>query len=174
MKYIKSFTEFLNESDSLDYDKVASVFSILSKYYESDKPFYTDALNFVLQEEIRNWAIIRDEVELEKTKSEDCFYKLIFDLSEKQYLLEIKFKIYYKGIKEKDVPETASQLNIDRLNCILEDYQIKHIVLKSPITNFETTHLSHSIKRSVNDFMLRMLKDDYDTLGKKMYDLEQM
>ena len=94
MKYIKSFTEFLNESDSLDYDKVASVFSILSKYYESDKPFYTDALNFVLQEEIRNWAIIRDEVELEKTKSEDCFYKLIFDLSEKQYLLEIKFKIY--------------------------------------------------------------------------------
>ena len=71
---IKNFNEFINESKDSDF-KVTDIFSTLARNYESKKMFYTDLLQFSVDEERRDWGDIRAKAKLEKSKTDDAFYK---------------------------------------------------------------------------------------------------
>ena len=169
---IKNFEQFLNESSDQDF-KVSDIFSTLSRNYESKKMFYTDLLQFVVEEERRDWGDIRAKAELEKNKTEDGFYKLVFVLDEKKYLLEINFSFTYRGTKEKDAPETASEEDLKRLNVVLENIKVKKISLKASGMDYQTSSPSKAVLDSCEKFMVKMMEVDYDTLGSEIYSLQQ-
>ena len=169
---IKNFCEFIKESKDQDF-KISDVFSTLSRNYESSRVFYTDLTQFSVDSERRDWGDLRAKTELEKSKTSDAFYKLIFILDEKKYLLEVDFSITYLGKKEKDAPETASVEDLSRLNTVLKDVTIKKIKLKATDIDYETTSPSGSVKKSCKKFLVKMLSNDYDTLGEEIYSLEQ-
>jgi hypothetical protein len=169
---IKNFEQFLNESNDQDF-KVADIFSTLTRNYESKKMFYTDLLQFVVEEERRDWGDIRAKAELEKKKTDEGFYKIVFVLDEKKHLLEINFDLTYRGTKEKDAPETASEEDLNRLNVVLEDVKVKKISLKASGMEFSTGSPSQNVLESCQKFMVKMLEVDYDTLGSEIYSLQQ-
>jgi hypothetical protein len=169
---IKNFKGFLNESTDQDM-KVVDLFSSLGRNYESKKNFYTDLLQFIVDEERRDWGDIRSKAKLEETKSDKGYYKLKFSMDGKKYLLEIDFNLSYKGIKEKDAPETASDSELNRLNVILENIDIEKISIESSILNYNSSSPSDSVKKACEKFMVKMLQIDYDTLGNEIYNLEQ-
>jgi hypothetical protein len=169
---IKNFCEFLKESNDQDF-KVTDVFSTLSRNYESKKTFYTDLLQFSAEEERRDWGDLREKAELEKLKTDDAFYKLVFIIDEKKYLLEIDFDLTYNGTKEKDAPETASEENLNRLNVVLEKLKIKKIVLKATDLDYSSSSPSDSVRSACKKFLIKMLAVDYDTIGSDLASLEQ-
>jgi hypothetical protein len=169
---IKNFSEFINESKDQDF-KVTDIFSALARNYESKKMFYTDLLQFTVDEERRDWGDIRSKAKLEKSKTDDAFYKLVFQLDEKKYLLEINFSISYIGKKEKDAPETASPDELNRLNVVLEKVKIRDVKLKATDLDYSSSSPSDSAKTACEKFLVKMLEVDYDTLGEEIYSLEQ-
>ena len=48
---IKNFCQFVNESKDSDF-KVSDIFTTLTRNYESKKMFYTDLLQFTVEEHI--------------------------------------------------------------------------------------------------------------------------
>ena len=164
---IKNFSSFLSESSNNDF-RVADIFSSLSRNYETKKVFYTDLLQFSVDEERRDWGDIRQKSKLEKIKTDDAFYKLNFSLDGSKFLLEIKFSISYRGKKDKDAPETAAPEDLERLNTVLEDIKITRINLSSSSLKYNTSSPSDSVKKACEKFMVKMLSLDYDSLGKEI------
>jgi hypothetical protein len=172
MEMIKNFTDFLNESKDHDF-KVADLFATLTRNYETKKNFDTDLLQFIVEEERRDWGDLRAKAELEDTKTDEGFYKLVFIIDEKRYLLEIKMDISYRGKLEKDAPETASDEDLNRLNLVLENIEVKKISLKATDLDYVTSSPSDSVLSACKKFLVKMLEVDYDTQGNKIYSLEQ-
>ncbi len=169
---IKNYTEWLNESKDQDF-KVTDLFSSLTRNYESTKVFYTDILQFSVDEERRDWGDIRSKAKLEKSRTDQAFYKLVFTLDEKKYLLEVNFNLTYIGKKEKDAPETASEEQLSRLNTTLTGIDIKKISLKATDVDYTTSSPSSSVKKACDKFLVKMLASDIDSLGEEIYSLEQ-
>ena len=167
---IKNFEQF-NESQNNDF-KITDLFSSLMRNYESKKMFYTDLLQFAVEEERRDWGDTRQKVNLEKPKTDDAFYKLIFHLDEKKYLLEINFKITYNGKKEKDAPETASEADLERLNVVLENVQIIKIHIKATDVDYTSSSPDKAVYESCKKFLVKMLSVDYDTLGEELFSFQ--
>ena len=169
---VKNFQQYLLESKDGDF-KISDLFSTLSRNYASKKTFYTDQTQFEVIEERRDWGDIRKKAELEKSKTNHAFYKLVFRHDEKKYLLEINFDMTYIGKKEKDAPETASQDDLARLNSTLEKIVIKQILFKADGLDYSTSSPSSSVKIACEKFMIKMLADDYDSLSNEIYSIEQ-
>jgi hypothetical protein len=170
---IMNFCDFINEGKETSDDAVIDILRSLSRNYESKKFFYTDLLQFEVEEERRDWRDTRKYVELEKTVTHDATYKLKFKLDEKHYLLSIDFKFSFKGDKEKDAPENASPEELGRLNIVLSGIDLKKIELNSSDMNFSTSTFSELLKKTVTDFLVKMMQVDYDTLGAEIYSLQQ-
>lgn len=169
---IKNFQQFLNESENKDFS-VSDIFSSLSRNYETNKKFYTDELQFNVEQERKDWGDIRKKAELEKTNTEQADYKLVFRMDEKRYVLELEFSFDYTGKKEKDAPETASVEDLARLNTVLNSVKIEHISLKSSTLDYNTSKPSSSVLRACEKFVIKMMSSDYDTLGEEIATLEQ-
>jgi len=135
--------------------------------------FYTDLTQFSVESERRDWGDIRAKAELEKTKTDDAFYKLVFVLDEKKYLLEINFDLSYVGRKEKDAPETSSEDDLTRLNAVLKGIKLRNIKLKATDVDYGTSSPSASVKSTCEKFLVKMLSPDYDSEGEEIYSLEQ-
>lgn len=169
---INNFDKFLAESEDREFS-VADLLSTLSRNYETKKMFYTDLLQFTVNEERRDWGDLRAKAELEKSKTDSAFYKLTFNFNEKDYLLEINFSLTYNGRKEKDAPETASEENLNRLNVVLEKLKIKKIRIESSALNYTSSSPSESVRNACEKFLVKMLAVDYDTLGEELFNMEQ-
>ena len=169
---IKNFTEFLNESNDTDM-KISDIFSSLARNYEHGVKFFTDILQFKVEEEHKDWEEIRPLAELEKMKTEKAHYKLLFSIDEIQFLLELDFDITFKGKRERDSPEETTEYDLARLNTVLEDLKIKHIKIISKNVKYDTSSPVENIKKHCLNFMVKMMSPNYDTLGEKIYSLEQ-
>lgn len=170
---IMNFCDFINEGKETSEETITDILRSLSRNYESKKFFYTDLLQFVVEEERRDWRDTRKYVELEKTVTHDATYKLKFKLDEKHYLLTIDFDFSFKGDKEKDAPENASPEDLGRLNVVLNGIDLKKIELNSSDMNFSTSTFSELLKKTATDFLVKMMQVDYDTLGAEIYSLQQ-
>ena len=111
--------------------------------------------------------------ELEKMKTEKAHYKLLFSIDEIQFLLELDFDITFKGKRERDSPEETTEYDLARLNTVLEDLKIKHIKIISKNVKYDTSSPVENIKKHCLNFMVKMMSPNYDTLGEKIYSLEQ-
>lgn len=169
---IKNFTEYLLESQDGD-TRAVDFFASLSRNYESSKPFYTDLMQFTIEEERRDWRDTRKYVELEKKVTHEAFYKLKFELDKKMYLLEINFDYVFDGQKEKDAPETISDEDMQRLNVVLEEVRIKKIRIVSSDFNYDSSSPSDPVKKACEAFLIKMMEVDYDSLGAEIYKIEQ-
>ena len=173
---IKRFKEFAtvyeNENDET---RLVDFFASVSRNYETQRPFYTDLLQFIVEEERRDWRSTRKYVKLEKTVTHDAFYKLKFVMDDKHFILEIEFTYDFSGQKEKDAPEMNSgDENNDRLNVVLVSIKIEKIKIVS--TGFDITRQSREltppVKKSCESFIVKMMEDDYDSLGAQIYKIE--
>lgn len=188
MKHIKRFTDHISERfdrhvkkiDNLllesgnDDTLLVNFFSSLSRNYETQKSFYTDLLQFIVEEERKDWRETRKYVELEKSITHEARYLLRFKMDEKHYFLEINFDFIFTGNLEKDAPETVSQEDKDRLSIILQDIIIKKIKIKSASYNIfkSRKEISIPVKKACEAFLVKMLHNDYDTIGEKIYRIE--
>ena len=169
-KRILSFEGFLFESNN---DAVADILRTLARNYESKKFFYTDHLQFNVEEERREWRDTRKYVQLEETVKHDAEYLLKFKLDGAKYSMEIKFDFTFKGAKEKDAPENLADSDIGRLGVVLTGIQPKSLKLKSNTMDFSTSSLAESLKDATVAFLQKMMSVDYDTLGPELYDMQQ-
>jgi hypothetical protein len=175
--HIKNFSQFkeiygLLESQDTD-TRLVDFFSSLTRNYTTERPFYTDNLQFIIEEEKRDWSSTIDKVELEKKITIEANYRLKFISDEKKYILSIKFDFIIEGHKEKDAPEAMSQENQERLSISLEHIDIKHITAKSSSIDYDSSEISQPIRRACEDFIIKMLENDYDMPGGEIYKLEQ-
>ena len=168
---IKNFNQF-NESSNQDF-KMCDLLSTLTRFYETNKSFYTDELQFLVDEEHREWGDMRTSAKLEENTPEKGTYILKFRLNEKKHVLELKFSFSFSGTTEKDAPETAPERDLMRLNVVLEDIDAKSISIKSLTFNYNSSSLSDSVEKSCNNFLVKVMSSDYDTVGKKLYNIEQ-
>lgn len=168
---IKNFSQF-NESSDQDF-KICDLLSTLTRFYETNKSFYTDELQFLVDEEHREWEDMRTSVKLKENTPEKGVYTLKFRLNEKKHILELKFNFSFSGNTERDAPETASEKDLNRLNVALEDIDVKSISIKSHTFNYNTSSLSTSVEKSCEKFLIKVMSSDYDTLGEKLYSVEQ-
>jgi len=168
---IKNFNQF-NESSDQDF-KICDMLSTLTRFYETNKSFYTDELQFLVDEEHREWGDMRTSAKLEENTPEKGTYILKFRLNEKKHVLELKFNFIFSGNTEKDAPETAPERDLNRLNVVLENVDVKSVSIKSHTFNYDTSSLSISVEKSCEKFLLKVMSTDYDTLGEKLYSVEQ-
>jgi len=168
---IKNFSQF-NESSDQDF-KLCDLLSTLTRFYETNKSFYTDELQFLVDEEHREWEDMRTSAKLEENTQRKGTYVLKFRLNEKKHILELKFNFSFSGNTEKDAPETAPERDLNRLNVSLEDIDVKRVSVKSNTFNYETSSLSSSVEKSCEKFLIKVMSSDYDTLGEKLYSVEQ-
>lgn len=170
---MKNFQEFLNESENTE-NRVIDLFASLARNYETKRPFYTDLFQFNVDEERKDWKKGTDEVELEKTKEIKSTYKIKYTQDEKQFIVKIDFVFFIKGQQEKDAPETMSSEDRDRLNIVLENIKIENIQIKSTVFNTKVfgKDLTPSIKKACEPFLVKVLEDDYDSLGNEIYRIE--
>jgi hypothetical protein len=169
---IKNFSQFLNESSDQDF-KVADMLATVTRFYESRKNFYTDELQFIADEEHRDWEDTREDIVLEEEKKIHGKYTLKYKLNEKKYVLNINFLMTFNGSKEKDAPETAPETELNRLNLVLEDLKIKNLSLKSQSMDYSSSSPSQTVEHNCMRFLIKMLANDYDTLGEKLFSIEE-
>ena len=171
--HIKSYQTFLNEST--DSDPILDLVRNLTRNYESTRTFYTDQVQYSAEEEHKDWATPIDYVDLEKPITKDGKYSLVFQLDGKVYRIKIDFSFTINGKKEKDAPETASEADLGRLNIVLEDVEVKTLKVKSQSLNVEKTSgsMEDRLRKAVITFLVKMLSTEYDSLGGKIYSLEQ-
>jgi hypothetical protein len=170
---ILNFGDFLMEDDSKRDFAVTDLFASLARNYTADRIFYTDLLQFKMTKEKKKWKNTRDHVELEKNVTDDCVYLLDFELDNKTYSVRIEFDIVYFGKKEKDAPDTGYDVEMDELAVILEEINLKSIQIKSSTLNYSSSNISDMVKKSCENFLTKVLKEDYDSLGSEIYRLEQ-
>ena len=170
---IKNFSQYLLESEN-DDNRLINFFASLTRNYETQRPFYTDLLQFVIEEERRDWRETRKYVELEKSVTHEARYLVKFKMDEKNFFLEINFDFTFIGKKEKDAPEALSQEDEDRLSIILEEIKIKKIKIKSTAYDIFKSgkEITPPVKKACEAFMVKMLENDYDTLGEEIYRIE--
>ena len=169
---IKNFSQFINESSDDDF-KVADLLATVTRFYESRKTFYTDELQFIADEEHREWGDTREDIKLEEERTMSAKYTLKFRLDNKKYVLKLQFNMIFNGTKEKDAPETATEENLNRLNLVLEDIKLKNLSIESQGKNYNSSSPSNTVERNCIKFMIKMLATDYDTLGEKLFSIEQ-
>jgi hypothetical protein len=169
-KRLLNFEDFLFENKNTH---VADLFRSLSRNYESEKFFYTDHLQFTIEEERRNWRDTRKYVELEKTVKHEANYYLSFKLDDKNYKINIDFEFDFKGEKEKDAPDTLSAEDAKRLSVVLTGIRVKKVAVSSSELNFVTSSPDESLKKAIMDFLQKMMSVDYDSLGSNLYNMQQ-
>lgn len=170
---INNYRQFLLESENED-TRLVDFFASISRNYESQRPFYTDQLQFIVEEERRDWRDTRKYVELEKSVTHEARYKLKFKMDEKTYLLEINFDFTFEGRKERDAPEAMAQEDEERLNIVLEKISIQKIRVRSTTYNILKTgkEITPPVKKACEAFLVKMMEVDYDTLGEEIYKIE--
>jgi hypothetical protein len=170
---IKNFEQYLLESENSD-NLLINFFASLTRNYETQRPFYTDLLQFVIEEERRDWRETRKYVELEKSITHEARYLTRFKMDEKNYFLEINFDFTFIGKAERDAPEAMAQDDEERLNIVLEGVNIKKIKIKS--TSYDIfksgKEITPPVKKACEAFLVKMLENDYDTLGEEIYRIE--
>jgi len=152
---------------------MCDLLSTLTRFYETNKSFYTDELQFLVDEEHREWEDMRTSAKLKENTPEKGTYILKFRLNEKKHVLELNFNFTFSGNTEKDAPETAPERDLDRLNVALEDINVKSVSIKSLTFNYSTSSLSDSLEKSCEKFLIKVMSTDYDTVGEKLYSVEQ-
>ena len=172
---IKKFDEFSSLYENENADTVlVNFFASLARNYETQRPFYTDMLQFIVDEERRDWRDTRKYVKLEKKVEHEAFYKLKFTMDNKHYLLEINFDFTFYGQEDRDAPEAMTEEDKDRLNIVLESIKVEKIKILS--TDFDLTkqnkEISSPVKRACEAFLVKMLEADYDTVGAELYKIE--
>jgi hypothetical protein len=170
---INNYQQFLLESENED-TRLVDFFASISRNYESQRPFYTDQLQFVVEEERRDWRDTRKYVELEKTVTHEASYKIKFKMDEKLYLLEIEFDFNFEGRKERDAPEAMAQDDEERLNIVLQKIGLKKIKIHSTTYNITKSgkEITPPVKKACEAFLVKMMEVDYDTLGEEIYKIE--
>jgi hypothetical protein len=169
-KIFLNFEDFLFESSG---EAASDLLRTLARNYESKKFFYTDDLQFNVEEERRDWREARKYVELEKTVNHDATYTLKFNLDNNNYALTIDFNFSFKGKKEKDAPENISPAEANRLNVVLTGIDVKKIVFSSSNLNFSTSSPVGTVKDAAVAFLQKMMSPEYDSLGPELYNLQQ-
>ena len=174
MTAIKNFNQFIFESQDTD-TRLVDFFSSLTRNYESKRPFYTDLLQFTIEEERKNWRSTTEIVELEKRVTVDASYKIKFNLDEKVNILKIDFTFVIIGQTEKDAPEAMSEENEGRLNIVLENVTTTKIDLKATDMDIfkSKKDLTEPIRKASEAFLIKMMEDSYDSLGAEIYKIEQ-
>jgi hypothetical protein len=167
---IKNFNDFLFESEDTD-TRVVDFLSSVSRNYTNSRAFYTDQLQFVVEEERRDWRNTRKYAKLEETITHDASYKLKFVMDEQTYLMHIKFTFSFNGNKEKDEPEPTPESN--NLNVVLEKIDISKIEIKSSILEYNSDKISEPIRKACEAFLVKVLESDYDSLSSEIYRIEQ-
>jgi hypothetical protein len=168
---IKNFNDFIFESEDKD-TRIVDLFSSVTRNYESSRAFYTDQLQYHVEEERRDWRNTRKYAELEEVITHESFYKLKFSLDEKSYLIEINFNFSFNGSKDKDTPDAMND-DTGTLNVILEKIDIKKIRIKSTDIDYVSSDVSSPIRKACELFLVKVLEEDYDTLGADVYKIEQ-
>jgi hypothetical protein len=167
---MKTFSEFLYESENED-TRLVSFFSSLTRNYESKAPFYTDQLQFSLEQEKKEWENVVNLVQLHKTVEVSGTYTAKFHMEEKNYSLKISLKFYINGQNEKDAPDKLADEDMDRLNIVLEKVETESIEVKS--TDFDSDisgkNISQPVEKACEAFLVKMLASDYDSLGEELY-----
>ncbi len=171
---IKNFEQFIFESEDPD-TRLVNFFSSLTRNYETDRPFYTDQLQFDINQEWRNWEDTIKKVKLEKLVDINASYKINFTLDQKNYILKLEFVFTINGQNEKDAPEALSDENAERLNIVLEKITPKKIDLKSTDFDIEKSGsgISAPVIKALETFLVKVLEADYDSLGGEIYKIEQ-
>lgn len=163
---IRNFKQFITESEDRDF-KISDFFASLTRSYESEKLFYTDRIQFEILEERKSWGDLRAKAELEQTRTENVTYKLSCRMDDKTYNVELDFSISYLGKKEKDTPDLIQD---DSLNVVLEKLNITKIVIKN--FGYKSSSPSDIVRTSCYRFLIKLLKPDYDVLGKDLSSIE--
>ena len=171
---IRNFSQFLFESQDSD-TRLVDFFGALTRNYETDRPFYTDQVQFDINQEWRDWPDTLKNVKLEKNVNLNASYKINFILDQKNYILKVDFIFTIKGQIAKDAPETMSQEDADRLNIVLEEIKVDMIDLKSTDFDIKKTKksLSVPVKKACEAFLVKVLETNYDSLGAEIYKIEQ-
>jgi hypothetical protein len=171
---IKNFEQFLFESQDSD-TRLVDFFSSLARNYETNRPFYTDQVQFDISQEWRKWEDTVKYVKLEKNVDIDASYKINFTLDQKNYILKVGFVFTIKGQNEKDAPEALSDEDVGRLNIVLENITVDSIDLKSTDFDINKTkkELKEPVRKACEAFLVKVLEADYDSLGSEIYKIEQ-
>ena len=175
MIHIKNYENFLNESNGSS-DAVTDLFRSLTRNYETTRVFFTDQVQYSAEEEHKDWKKPADHVKMQTPITHDAHYMLVFRLDGKGYQVDIDFNFTFDGKKEKDAPETAYDEQMARLNIFLEDVNVKKVKVRSQNLNFEQSvgSMEDSLKKAITVFLVKMLSTEYDSLGGKIYSLEQI
>jgi hypothetical protein len=170
---IKNFDQFLFESQDED-TRLVDFFAALTRNYESKRPFYTDLLQFKIEEERKEWRSTREIVELEKPVTVEASYKLKFILDEKMNILKLNFTFFILGQVEKDAPEALADEDKGRLNIVLEKVILNKIDLKTTDFDIQKSkkELSEPVRKASEAFLVKMMEDSYDSLGAEIYKIE--
>ena len=171
---IKNYINWLSESEH-DDTRLVDFFANLARNYETKRPFYTDQVQFDIEQEWRNWPETIKEVKLEKMVDLEADYKIKFFLDQKNYILKLKFIFTIMGQKEKDAPEALSDEDVDRLNITLEKIKVLELDLKTTEFDIKKTQkeLTLPVKKACEAFLVKALESDYDSLGAEIYKIEQ-
>lgn len=174
MEHIKSYRNFLNESNGSS-DVITDLIRTLTRNYETTRVFFTDQVQYSAEEERKEWKKPIDHVKIQTPTTHNAHYMLAYMMDGKGYRLDIDFNFTFDGKKEKDAPETISDEQMLRLNVILEDVEVKKLSLKSQNLDFEKSgsSMDDNLRKAVTAFLVKMLSTEYDSLGGKIYSLEQ-
>ena len=170
----KNFKQFIFESQDQD-TRLVDFFAALSRNYETKRPFYTDLLQFKIEEERKDWRSTREIIELEKPVTVEASYKLKFILDEKTNILKLDFSFVINGQIEKDAPEALADEDQGRLNIVLEKVTINKIDLKTTDFDIQKSkkELTEPVRKAAESFLVKMMEDSYDSLGAEIYKIEQ-
>lgn len=165
---IKNYDSFINESNNTE---IETLISDLIKNYQSTDNFWTDQTHYEIKIEEKEWEKTFDVVELQKTKSLDAKYRLEFIMNEKPYKLNCKYKFNIFGQEEKDEPDPGYDNANERLSIVLDSVEIINLDVKSEMLSY-SENPKGEVKRLMVEFIIKMMKTDYDSLSTKIYKIE--
>lgn len=175
---IKSFAQFVNESDALAEDaKVSAIVQDIDRNYgnyPSAAAQQTIDMNFLEEKrEIPNFA---EEAELAKDKVAHCKLYLKFSTSADEYQTQFDFDVTYKGVENFDKPDfnPRSPEQTERLGVSLEGLKLKKIQVKSATLTYAKENFNKDLGKTVLRFLLNVLKPSFDKIGDEALIIRQL
>jgi hypothetical protein len=181
---IKNFKEFILEKDENDpwkpkltpqkMDSLSSDARINSLFQDIDRDFNNypslgalRASEIQITQEIRSWSGFQEKAELNTVKKEPCRLFLKFEKGPEQYKVDLEFELSYKGVENYDIPEPDYNYAVSdkRLGVSLERIHITRITVKSDTAQFDSTEFNKTLRRTVDRFIVTLIRPDFDMIG---------
>jgi hypothetical protein len=181
---IKNFKEFILEKDENDpwkpkltpqkMDSLSSDARINSLFQDIDRDFNNypslgalRASEIQITQEIRSWSGFQEKAELNTVKTEPCRLFLKFEKGPERYKVDLEFELSYKGVENYDIPEPDYNYAVSdkRLGVSLEKIHVTRITVKSDTAKFDSTEFNKTLRRTVDRFIVTLIRPDFDMIG---------